>query len=62
MVLLAVCDARYCFTLFDVGEYGSNNDSGILGNSKLGRRFGNGEMSIPAYEKIIGNDLGLFRR
>ena len=29
LVLLAVCDARYTFTLVDVG---SNNDSGVLKN------------------------------
>ena len=28
MVFLAVCDAKYCFTMFDVGQYGSNNDNG----------------------------------
>ena len=59
MVLLAVCDARYCFTLVDVREYGSNNDSGILRNSKMGRRFGNGETSIPESQKILGHDLEL---
>ena len=59
MVLLAVCDARYCFTLVNVGEYGSNNDSGILRNSKMERRFENGEMSIPESEKILGDDLEL---
>ena len=37
MVLLAVCDTRYCFSLVDVGEYGGNNDSGILRNSKMGK-------------------------
>ena len=51
MVLLAVCDAGYCFTLVDVGEYVSNNDNGILTNSKMRRRFGNREMSIPESEK-----------
>ena len=41
------CATRYCFTVVDVGEYGSNIDSVILRNSKLGRKFGNGEMNIP---------------
>ena len=59
MVLLAVCDARYCFILVDVGEDGSNNDSGISRNSKMGSRFVNGEMSIPESEKIPGVDLEL---
>lgn len=56
MILLTVCDAPYCFTLVDVGEYGSNNDCGILSNSKIGSRFVNGEISVPESEKILGND------
>ena len=59
MALLAVCDAHYCFTLICVGQYDSNNDSRILRDSKIGRRFGNGEMSIPESEKILGDDLEL---
>ena len=34
-VLLAICDANYCFTLFDVGQYGSNNDRGALIHSNM---------------------------
>ena len=34
-------------------------DSRILRNSNMGRRFGNGEMSIPEFEKILGDDLEL---
>ena len=59
MAMLTVCDARYCFSLVDVGEYGSNNDSGIFRNSKMGRGFGNGEMNIPESKKILGDDLEL---
>ena len=59
MALLAVFGARYCFTLICVGQYDSNNDSRILRDSKIGRRFGNGEMSIPESEKILGDDLEL---
>ena len=59
MILLTVCDAPYCFTSVDVGEYGSNNDCGILSNSKIGRRFVNGEISISESEKILGHDLEL---
>ena len=59
MALLAVFDARYCFTLICVGQYDSNNDSRILRDSKIGRRFRNGEMSIPESEKILGDDLEL---
>ena len=46
MVLLAVCDAKYCFTMFDVGQYGSNNDSGVLLNSKMGKKLAQGSHNI----------------
>ena len=39
LVLLAICDARYCFSFVDVGEYGSNNKSGIFLNSEMGIYF-----------------------
>ena len=35
MVLLAVCDADYSLTMYDIGSYGSNNDSGVLANSMM---------------------------
>ena len=53
-VLLAVCDARYCFTFADVGQYGSNNDSGVLKESKLGQGFKNGSFNYPNPEKNTG--------
>ena len=34
-VLIAICDARCCLTLFAVGQYGSNNDAGVLANSSV---------------------------
>ena len=54
MVLLAICDARYCFSFVDVGEYGSNNDSGVLNNSKMGKRFQGGELNVPEPDEIGG--------
>ena len=37
IVLLAICDANYCFTLFDSGQFGSNIDSGVLTSSQTGK-------------------------
>ena len=52
IVILAVCDAEYCFTLFDLGSYGSNNDSGVLANSSMGELFEKGKMKLPQPESL----------
>ena len=33
--------------MFDVGEYGSNNDSAVLANSNVGERFKRGIFNLP---------------
>ena len=55
-VLLAVCDARYCFSFVDVGEYGSNNDSGVLKNSNMGKMFDRNQMGVRDSELIKGTN------
>ncbi|XP_065679092.1 putative nuclease HARBI1 [Hydra vulgaris] len=39
MVLLAICDAKYYFTLVDIGSYGRDNDASIFNESKIGKAF-----------------------
>ena len=39
IVLLAIFDANYCFNLVHLEQLGSNNDSNLLANSKLGQLF-----------------------
>ena len=39
IVLLAVCDAKYCFTLLDIGGVGSTNDASLLNESEISRLF-----------------------
>ncbi|XP_065067590.1 putative nuclease HARBI1 [Rhopilema esculentum] len=56
--LLAICDARYNFTIFDVGQHGSNNDSGVLLNSEMGQRFEEGSLGIPQATGVNGYTLG----
>ena len=57
MVLLAICDANYCFTLFDLGQYGSNNDSGVLANSQMGQMFEDELLHVPHDTKLQKDDL-----
>lgn len=47
IVLMAVCDANCCFTLFDLWQYGSNNDSCILVNSAMGEIFDMNLLHMP---------------
>ena len=50
-VIMAICDARYCFTLIDVGEYGTSNDSGVWKNSQMGKIFQREEMNVPELDR-----------
>ena len=52
IVLLAACDADYCLTLFDIGSYGSNNDSGVLAKSLIGQLLENGNMKLPQPQSL----------
>ena len=44
MVLMAVCNTNYCFSMIDIGQYGSNNDSG------------DNEINLPSSSKISESD------
>ena len=52
IVLLAISDANYCFTLFDLGQFGSNNDSGVLVSSQMGEMFEEELLPMPEDRKL----------
>ena len=54
VVLMAVCDVHYCFTLVDVGDAGKHSDGGVLSHSAFGQAMENGELSIPDESNIAG--------
>ena len=54
VVLMAICDARYTFTLINIGDYGSNNDSGVLGNSEIGKALASNTLGVPDPETFEG--------
>ena len=54
IVLLALCDSDYCFTYYDLGSYGSNNDSGILAVSEMGEAFEYGDVNLPEPTPVEG--------
>ena len=56
MVLLAICNAHYNFAAIHTGEYGSNNDCGVLLNSNMGRIFEQNRFNISPTETLDGFD------
>ena len=54
IILLAICDAKYNFTLVDVGQYGSNNDCGVLAKSLMGQQLEDQSLDIPPPASLAG--------
>ena len=52
VVLLALVGPNYEFITIDVGYYGHNNDAGIFSNSRFGRSFIGGTLSLPEPEVL----------
>jgi len=52
-MLLALVDARYKFTVLDIGSYGKNSDRGINSHSKL-VKYLEIHLGIPEYKKLPG--------
>ena len=44
---MAVCDANYCFTLIEIGNYGRHSNGGVFSNSLFGQAMENGTLGIP---------------
>lgn len=38
VILLAICDANYCFTAVEIGAQGSRSDGGVLAESVFGKK------------------------
>ena len=58
IVLIALVDADYHFIYIDVGNYGSNGDSGIFKNSALGETFTGKLLNIPGPKRLPGYPEG----
>ena len=58
-VFLTVCHVKYNFTLADVGQYGSNNDSGVLEQSKISSAFENNTLNLAESEVLPGTNLDI---
>ncbi|XP_057314888.1 uncharacterized protein LOC130656061 [Hydractinia symbiolongicarpus] len=67
MVLMAICDAKYCFTMVDIGSYGRDNDASIFNESEIYNAFQNNLLNLPEHKTtssksklppvLIGDDI-----
>ena len=57
LVLMALCDARYCFTLVDIGNYGRENDCQIFNRSVMGKAFIDNHIDMPPPSLVNGHML-----
>lgn len=53
IVLMAVCDFQYKFTMVDIGAYGSSHDGGVFEESKLADGLFDGTLNFPQEEFVI---------
>lgn len=56
-LLLASCDARYCFTVYDVGAFGKEGDAAVFNKSKFGIKLKKGDLNIPGPNNLPGTDV-----
>ena len=54
IVLMAVCDAHYSFTLVDIGDARRHSDEGVFSNSAFGQAMETGKLSLPNMDDISG--------
>ena len=52
IILMALVDADYQFVFVDIGQYGSNGDSGVFKGSWFGQNYMNGTLNLPGPKQL----------
>ncbi|XP_026819546.1 protein ALP1-like [Rhopalosiphum maidis] len=59
IVLLALVDAQYKFTVVDIGVFGKNSDGGILSHSNFGKALEKNKLNIPNDRALPNTNIKL---
>lgn len=54
LVLLTVCDLKYCFTSVDIRQYRGDDDTGDFKVSEMGQCFENYLIIVPKSSEVHG--------
>jgi len=54
IVLLAMCDAHYRFTIVDIGAAGRESDGGVFTRSQFGDKFIDDQLDMPVKKELPG--------
>lgn len=57
IVLLAVCNSDYEFTMVDIGEAGRQSDGGVFANSNIGFSIVNDLLAVPQPDRLEGTNI-----
>ncbi|XP_034838224.1 protein ALP1-like [Maniola jurtina] len=61
LVLMALCDANYCFIWIDVGAYGKDSDSGVFKETSLFKKLSENSLNLPEPRSITNNESDAFK-
>ena len=56
IVLKAICNAKYQFTLVDIGDIGRQSDGSVYSSSHLGFAIENDQLNIPSQAKLPNSE------
>ena len=56
IVLMAVCNAKYQFTLVDIGDIGRQSDGSVYGSCHLGYAIENNKLNVPSPTKLPNSE------
>ena len=57
IVLMAVADANYKFTMVDVGAYGKDSDGGVFWNTRIHTELENGRLKLPISRRLPNSEI-----
>lgn len=59
LVLLAICDSNYCFTVINVGSFGKESDCNIFKQSPFGKKIYSDKINFPKDRCLPGDEDGV---